>query len=110
MSKEVIEGNKLKGYIKTHFDFSSLKKAGVFPKEMKFNDYEGQAKIICHFYGIESIYDYSNIGRGQYCHISYANPTPFTRFIEPVGEPLMKVDGKTAKVIPFNNTQQSPSK
>lgn len=93
--------NNLKEYMRDNFCFSTLKKAGVFPKEMKFNDYEGQAKIICRIFGLESIYEYSNIGRGEYCHISYANPTPFDRFVEPIGPPLMKVEGRTAKVISF---------
>lgn len=90
---------ELKEYMNVHFCFSSLKKVGVFPKEMKFNDYEGQSKIICRIFNLESVYEYSNIGRGCYVHISYINPTPFTRFIEPIGEPLMKVEGKTAKII-----------
>lgn len=61
----------LKAFMKANFDFSSMKKAGVFPKEMKHTDYEGQAKIICHILGLESIYEY-----GKYeirCHISYAS-------------------------------------
>lgn len=93
--------NKLKEYMQDNFDFSSMKKAGIFPKEMKFNDYEGQAKIICKMFDLESIYDYSNIGRGCYAHISYVKPTPFTRFVEPIGPPLMKVEGKEAKIIQF---------
>lgn len=93
---------KLKDYMRDNFDFSTLKKVGLFPKDMKFNDYEGQAKIICHKFGLESIYEYSNIGRGQYCHISYTHPTPFTRFVEPIGPPLMQIEGKTAKVIPLD--------
>jgi hypothetical protein len=91
----------LKEYMEENFDFSSLKKAGVFPKEMKFNDYEGQAAVIRNIFCLDSIYEYSNIGRGQYCHISYVNPTPFTRFTEPIGPPLMKIEGMEAIVIPF---------
>ena len=90
---------QLKDYMRNNFDFSSLKKAGVLPKEMKFNDYEGQAKVICRIFTLDSIYEYSNIGRGEYCHISYVNPTPFDRFVEPIGPPLMKIEGKTAKVV-----------
>ena len=89
---------KLKDYMRENFDFSVMKKAGIF-KDLKFNDYEGQAKVICRIFSLDSIYDYSNIGRGEYCHISYANPTPFDRFVEPIGPPIMKVEGKTAKVI-----------
>lgn len=91
----------LKEYMKDNFCFTTLKKAGVFPKEMKFNDYEGQSKVICKIFGLESIYDYSNIGRGEFCHISYVKVTPFTRFVEPIGPPLMKVEGKETIVIPF---------
>ena len=100
---KTISNEKLKHYMKDNFCFSSLKKNGIFPKEMKFNDYEGQAKIICTIFDLESIYEYSNIGRGEYCHISYANPTPFDRFVEPIGPPLMQVEGKTAKIVPFDN-------
>jgi len=103
MSKEIKKKDvELKEYMQANFYFSGLKKAGVFPKEMKFNDYAGQASIICRMFGIESVYEYSNIGRGQFCHVSPVHPTPFDRFVEPIGEPLMKVEGKTAKVIQMN--------
>jgi|SRR6185369_17755025 hypothetical protein len=95
-----IKDTKLKEFMQDHFDFKTMKKV-VFFKGIKFNDYEAQAAKVCHFFGLESIYDYANIGRGEYCHISYANPTSFTRFIEPIGPPLMQVEGKTAKIIPF---------
>lgn len=95
------EAEKLKAYMEENFWFSGLKKAGVFPKEMKFNNYAGQAAIICHRFGLDSIYDYSNIGRGCFAHITYVNPTPFDRFVEPIGPPLMQVVDRTAKVIPF---------
>lgn len=90
--------------MRDNFDFASMKKAGIFPKEMKFNNYEGQAEIICKMFSLDTIYDYSNIGRGQFCHISYVNPTPFTRFVEPIGPPLMQVEGKTAKVITITHS------
>lgn len=93
--------SKLKEYMRDHFDFSLFKKIGLFQKDMKFNDYEGQAEIICRRFGLDSIYEYSNIGRGEYCHITYAHPTPFDRFVEPIGPPLMNVEGKTAKIVPF---------
>lgn len=99
------EQQKIKEFMQEHFHFSSLKKAGVFPKEMKFNDYQGQAKRICEIFSLESIYDYANIGRGEYCHISYAHPTPFTRFVEPIGPPLMKIEGKKAKIINIKKEQ-----
>lgn len=102
-----MKNSKLKEFMQDNFDFSILKKVGFFPKEMKFNDYEGQAERVRVYFGLDSIYDYANIGRGEYCHISYANPTPFTRFLEPIGPPLMQVEGKTAKIVPFKN--QSPT-
>lgn len=92
---------KLKDYMRDNFDFSSMKKAGIF-KGLKFNDYEGQAQVICRIFSLESVYEYSNIGRGCYCHISYAHPTPFDRFVEPIGPPLMSVEGKTAKIVQLN--------
>lgn len=95
------EAKRLKEYVQDNFYYPALKKAGVFPKEMKFNDYAGQAKRICHLFGLDSIYEYSNIGRGHYCHITYANHTPFDRFVEPIGPPLMQVVDRTAKIIPF---------
>lgn len=65
------KGKALKVYMQTHFNFSVLKKSGLFPKEMKFNDYEGQAKRICTFFGFENIYEYSK--HEIRCHISYAS-------------------------------------
>lgn len=68
--------NVLRIYLKDHFDFSTLKKAGFFPKEMKHNDYEGQAKRICEWFGLESIFDY---GKHEIrCHISYGGERPST--------------------------------
>jgi hypothetical protein len=105
-----VTDKKLKEYMQENFCFKSMKKVGIFPANMKFNDYEGQAKIICTMFELESIYEYSNIGRGEYCHISYVNPTPFTRFVEPIGPPLMKVEGKTAKIISIHDTQKTTKK
>lgn len=95
---------KLKEYMRDNFDFSSLKKSGVFPKEIKYNDYEAQAKIVCKIFGLESIYDYSNIGRGIPCHISYVHSTPFTRFVEFINGPLLTVVDGGAKIIPFKKS------
>jgi hypothetical protein len=64
----------LKGFMKANFDFSSMKKAGVYPKDLKHTDYEGQAKIICNRLGLESIYDY---GKNEIrCHLTYAGERP----------------------------------
>lgn len=68
------KGKALKAFMQNHFDFSALKKAGVFPKEMKFNDYDAQAKRICEMFSLENIYDY---GKHEIrCHISYAGDRP----------------------------------
>jgi len=103
MHRDTIGEPSVKDFMKENFDFSALKKAGVFAKDMKFNDYEGQAKRICDMFSLESIFDYENIGRGCFAHISYAHPTPFTRFVEPIGPPLMQVEGKTAKIVSMKN-------
>lgn len=95
---------RLKEYMLDNFDFSSLKKAGVFPKDLKFNDYEGQAKVICHFFSLSSIYEYSEIGKGTRVHIYYADKEPgpleippYRKSIEVIGE---KGD-KEGRVVPF---------
>jgi hypothetical protein len=85
--------NKLKEYMQENFYFGSLKKAGVFPKEMKFNDYEGQAKVICHMFSLSSVYDYSEIAKGTRVHFSYCDKPPgpleippHRKFVEVIGE------------------------
>lgn len=64
----------LKAYMKQHFDFSTLKKVGFYPKDMKHTDYEGQAKRVCEFFGLESIYDYNKYEIR--CHLSFAGERP----------------------------------
>lgn len=95
---------KLKEYMRDNFDFGSLKKAGVFPKDLKFNNYEEQAKIICHIFSLQSIYEYSEIGKGTRVHISYADKEPgpleiptYRKFIEVIGEK----GNKEGRVVPF---------
>lgn len=61
----------LKAYMEEHFDFKNLKKSGFF-KGLKSNNYEEQAKKVCEYFGLESIYDYSK--HEIRCHISYAKP------------------------------------
>src|SRR6187431_1062753 len=69
-AKSPNEGKALKAYMQTHFDFSTLKKAGFF-KGIKFNDYEAQAKRVCTFFGYDNVYEYSK--HEIRCHISYAS-------------------------------------
>lgn len=83
----------LKAYMKAHFDFSSLKKSGVFPKEMKHTDYVGQAKIICRIFSLDSIYDYSK--HEIRCHISYADG---------VRKTVVNKDGTVSEDPPFVET------
>ena len=67
------ESKALKSFLKENFAYSSLKKAGFF-KDVKFNDYEGQAKKLCDFFGYKNIYEY---GKHEIrCHISYAGDRP----------------------------------
>lgn len=98
---------KLKEYMLDNFHFAGLKKAGFFPKTMKFNDYEGQAAIICHSFSIKSIYEYSEIGKGTRVHISYADPKPgphdippHRKFVEVIGEEYQK--DKEGRLISFS--------
>lgn len=83
----------LQAFLKAHFDFTSLKKSGFFPKEMKHTDYEGQAKRICDYFGLASIYEY-----GKYeirAHITYANG---------VRKPVVDKDGNVKVDPPFVET------
>lgn len=58
----------LKRFIKEFFDFTSLRKAGFFTKEMR-NDYYAQAERICIFFGFDNVFEY---GKDETrCHISY---------------------------------------
>ena len=58
----------LKNFMKEHFDFKGLCKAGFFTKEMK-NDYPAQAERVCMRLGLKSIYEYGT--EKISCHISY---------------------------------------
>lgn len=55
-----IESKALKCFMADNFCFSSLKKVGFYPKEMKHTDYEGQSKLICRFFGFKSVYEYGS--------------------------------------------------
>lgn len=65
----------LKEFLKFHFDFSSMKKMGIYPKNMKPSDYEGQAAKVCWYFGFKSVYQYAQMGETR-CHISYAGERP----------------------------------
>ena len=84
------ESKALKSFLIANFSYKDLKKAGFF-KDIKFNDYEGQAKKICDFFGYKNIYEY---GKHEIrCHISYSESRP------------IEVDEKgQLKTIPFVET------
>lgn len=98
---------KLKEYMLAHFDFNTFKKCVVYPKDMKFNDYPGQAEHIRHIFSLSSIYDYHKIGEGTRVHFSYADPKPgpldippHRKFVEIIGEEYQK--NKEGRLIPFS--------
>lgn len=49
---------KYKKFVQENVPFSALKKAGLFPKEMKFNDYEAITKIILDQFNYKNIEEY----------------------------------------------------
>lgn len=64
----------LKNFMLEFFDFDALKKAGVYGKDIKRNDYQAQADWICYFFGYKTVYEY---GATEFnCHISYAGDRP----------------------------------
>jgi hypothetical protein len=95
------EKKKLKTFMKDYFCFSRMKEAKIFPKEMKFNDYEGQAKIICDLFELNSIYDYEALGKGTRYHASYIDTkTDITRpFVQVIGGE----NKEDCKIIKFPN-------
>lgn len=61
--------NTLKAFMEKNFDFSTLKKVGFF-KDIKFNDYEAQAKRLCDLLGYKTIFEY---GKHQFSgHLTYS--------------------------------------
>lgn len=86
----------LKAYMKQHFDFSGMKQSGVYPKEMKHTDYEGQAKIVCKMLGLDSIYDYNKYEIR--CHISLVSPDDKSGLSSYV--PPMTIDEKGKLDVP----------
>lgn len=58
----------LKRFLKENFNFTVLRKAGVFTKEMRY-DYVSQANKICYMYGYKTVYEYG--AEDFTCHITY---------------------------------------
>jgi len=65
----------LKKFMIENFDYSGLRKAGVFTKEMR-GDYQAQAKRICEMFGYKSVYEYG--AKEIRCHLSYAGQRPLS--------------------------------
>jgi hypothetical protein len=59
----------LKNFLEEHFDFDELKKAGVYPKEIKRKDIHAQAARICQLFGYITVYEYG--AKKIRAHISY---------------------------------------
>jgi len=71
MAKQLSESDQLlKNFLNEFFDFSTLKKAGFFPKELKKSDIHGQADRICKFFGYKTVFEYG--ATKIRAHISYA--------------------------------------
>ena len=70
----------LENFMKEFFPYKEFKKAGLFTNEMK-GDYEAQAKKVCSFLGLKSVYEYRS--KEIKCHISY------TEGHRPEGEPFV---------------------
>lgn len=68
MIMKTIENEALKAFMLEHFDYDGLKKAGFYG-EIKRTDYEGQAKRICHFFSLSSVFEWLTLQRPN-CHIS----------------------------------------
>lgn len=64
-----METKKIKQYINQNFDLPTLKKAGFIPKDVKLNDYEKIAELICRRFKLNNVYEYSLI-TGKY-HLTY---------------------------------------
>lgn len=63
----------LKRFMIEFFPFTELRKAGFFTKEMKGN-YYAQAKRVCDFFGIKSVFEYG--AKELRCHLSYDGERP----------------------------------
>jgi hypothetical protein len=59
----------LKSFLHEHFDLKTLKKAGLIPKEVRLNNYEKIAEIICRRLSLKSIYEYKAVEIR--CHLTY---------------------------------------
>lgn len=51
----------LKSFLHEHFDLKTMKRAGLIPKEIRLNNYEKIAEIICRRLSLKSIYEYQAV-------------------------------------------------
>ncbi len=63
----------LKRFMKEHFHFPTLCKAGFFTKEMR-KDYKAQAERVCHRFGLKTVFEYGAMPI-EGVHLSYADGT-----------------------------------
>lgn len=71
----------LERFMKEFFPFSVFSKKGwFFTKEMK-GDYKAQAKKVCEYFALESVYEYGS--KPITCHVTYCEGK------RPVGEPFV---------------------
>ena len=70
----------LKNFIEEFFDFDELEKVGLF-KGINKTDYKGQAKRLCRFFGLKTIYEYR--AKPMRAHITY------TKGHRPKNEPFV---------------------
>lgn len=68
MKRQYDESKVLERFMKEEFDFKGLKECGFYPKDMKRNDYEGQAKRVCEYFGYKTVYEYG--AKEVICHLS----------------------------------------
>jgi hypothetical protein len=68
----------LKRFLEEFFDFDGLCVSGFWGEELRDNHY-GQAKRICTFFGLTSIYEYGS--SEVRCHITEDEPTREKEFV-----------------------------
>lgn len=57
--KVATEDVKLKQFMLENFDFSAMKGAGFYKKEIRKNDFKAQADRVCQFFGYKTVYEYN---------------------------------------------------
>lgn len=78
----------LKRFMKEHFPFTELRKAGFFTKEMR-GDYKAQAARVCQWFGYKTVYEYG--ATEIRCHITEAGKNPFKLEPDEIKQPFVTV-------------------